>query len=155
MVYKCSECGKELNEEDGEVFRHERQLDSNGRAVILCEEHYNEYEIRDAEEKKNITEKITGYANDIIIIQKCNRCGRFETTEELRARYIQEGEEAEWVEGVVESGLNTEERIEARGILNEAFSKEVFEATEDNAEEQNWDVCYNICPDCKDKREDD
>ena len=52
MTYKCSECGKELNAENGEVFRHDRQLDSNGKAVILCEEHYNIYEQRDAEELK-------------------------------------------------------------------------------------------------------
>lgn len=47
MIYKCLECGKELNEEDGEVFRHDRLLDNKGKAVVLCQEHYNEYENRD------------------------------------------------------------------------------------------------------------
>ncbi len=101
-----------------------------------------------SERAKKVTEKITGYKNDIVVIQKCNHCGRFETAKELRARNLDEGEEAGWIEGQVENGLSTDERIEAREILNEAFENEGFEATEDDAEEQNWDVCFNVCPEC-------
>ncbi len=106
-----------------------------------------------SERAKKVTAKITGYENDIVVIQKCNHCGRFENAKELRARFLGKGEESNWQEGQVENGLSSDERSEAREILNDAFDTEGFEATEDDAEAQNWDVCFNICPDCASKED--
>ncbi|MCG2735119.1 MAG: hypothetical protein L6282_01870 [Candidatus Methanoperedenaceae archaeon] len=91
---------------------------------------------------------------ELIVIQKCNDCGRFETVEELQIREgIVNGEEANWIEGQVENGLSEEEREEAREILNDAI--EGFSASLDsneNEDDPNWDVCFNICPKCAEKR---
>ena len=91
---------------------------------------------------------------ELIVIQKCNDCGRFEAVEELQIREgIVAGEEANWIEGQVENGLSEEEREEAREILNNAI--EGFSASLDSNEgedDPNWDVCFNICPECAEKR---
>lgn len=91
---------------------------------------------------------------EMVVIQKCNDCGRFETVEELQIREgIVAGEEAAWIEGQVENGLSEEEREEAREILNDAI--EGFSASLDSNEgedDPNWDVCFNVCPECAEKR---
>ena len=78
--------------------------------------------------------------NEVIVIQKCNDCKRFQTVDELQ-------NESTWYEGVVESGLSEEEREEAVDIIETAFPG-WHELTIEKDDDFNWDVCYNICPAC-------
>lgn len=75
----------------------------------------------------------------IIVLNLCNEC-----------REIAEGDEEGWTEGMVEDGLNQEERDACIDFLCGVYEEKDRKIFEDGDEDgmQIWDVCYNLCPDC-------